>query len=131
MKKIKVLSFLAASIILYECTTKRNVPDKGEVFVSFYHRFHKDSAFQISRIRFPLPGINSEAMEVGDTVYYWQKKDWVLSHLVDTTLFKRKISLSDSVAMEEITNQYPDLLIKRKFQRINGDWYLVYYESTI
>lgn len=131
MINFKPLLFITAITVLFGCAQKKNQPVKGEMFKAFYKKFHQDSVFQISRIKFPLPGINSEEMEVGDTVYYWQKKNWVVSHLVDTTLFKIKLSLSDSVAEEEITNQYPDLLIKRKFQRINGDWYLVYYESTI
>src|SRR5690606_32633195 len=101
-----------------------------EQFNAFYREFHKDSVFQISRIQFPLPGINSDEMTVEDTIYHWKENEWLMQYMVDTTLFSRKTSISDTLVVEEITSKDPGVIIKRKFQNIEGKWYLVLYEDV-
>ena len=138
MKKNQICSILFLISLFMSCQT-RDTPEGGsnekkvkerERFDVFYKEFHKDSLFQISRIKFPLPGINTDDMEVEDTTYFWKKEEWSMHHMVDTTLFFKKTSISDSIVEEEITSEDPGVYIKRKFQYTQGKWYLVLYEDV-
>lgn len=115
-----------------ESKSKNNIRqiNEKESFDVFYKQFHRDSLFQISRIKFPLPGINSDEMTIEDTSYYWKKADWLMQHMIDTTLFSRKMSVSDNIVEEVIRSNDPGFFIKRDFKSIKGNWYLVLYEDV-
>lgn len=137
MKKNKVWNILFFSFLFIGCQIQDKPKSNGnnnelvkEQFDAFYTKFHNDSLFQISRIKFPLPGINTDEMTVEDTTYYWKKDEWVMQHMVDTTLFSKKMLISDTAVEEEITSKDPGVIIKRKFQRIKGKWHLVLYEDV-
>jgi len=136
MKKIKMCIMLFSMIVFVCCRSgspegnSSTVVAGGETFNSFYKAFHQDSLFQISRIQFPLPGINSDDMTVNDSIYFWKKEDWLFQHMVDTTLFIRKLSITDGTAEEDITSKEPGVLIKRRFKNDRGKWYLVLYEDV-
>ena len=59
-----------------------------ENFDSFYDRFHKDSLFQISRLKFPLGG----GLNNGNIDEQWTKENWSMLKTkifdVDTTQYK-------------------------------------------
>ena len=110
-------------------TGKKEV-NESESFNNFYKKFHKDSLFQISRIKFPLRGINSDEMTVEDTTYIWRKEEWLMQHVIDTTLFNIKVIISDTIVEEEVTSKDPGVFVKRKFQYMKGKWFLVLYEDV-
>ena len=102
-----------------------------EQFENFYHRFHLDSAFQISRIHFPLPGIKADDMQMEDTAYYWKKEDWEVHRdmNLDTTDFIVEKDISDSLAHEKIYKENSGFIVERTFRKIEGLWYLVFYKD--
>lgn len=104
-----------------------------ESFDEFYTKFLTDSAFQISRISFPLLGV-PDAVDpnlISDTTYLWQQSDWVMNHPIDPkdkTLHQEFIitnfGLDDKVTVD------PDYCIMRRFA-LSGDrkWYLIFYQG--
>ena len=114
-----------------------------ESFDAFYKRFHADSGFQLSRVSFPLPGFDSEQHysseeEIdsepetlgGEPVNkQWTKDEWELNHSVDTSVFKVRRAVSDSLVTEEILIPDSDFIVTRKFIKRDGLWYLVYYSE--
>ena len=136
--KIHFWKILVFGCSLYGCQSKdesnvgvsKKDGNGSERFEEFYQRFHNDSLYQISRIQFPLPGINSDEMSVEDSVYFWKKEGWLMHHPVDTTLFHRKATMLEGVVEEEITSDDPGVYLKRTFRVIGGKWYLVLFEDV-
>lgn len=126
MKPYLKLLFIAIFLL---CTLSASAED----FKSFKKRFYADKGFQISRIKFPLPGLNSEDQDIDDNKpYYWKKANWQMHHPVDKIAHVVRTVKNRDYITEEITSkQHPDLIVKSKFQHIKGKWYLVYYESII
>ncbi|GAB2467588.1 hypothetical protein GCM10011375_31290 [Hymenobacter qilianensis] len=104
-----------------------------EPFDAFYKRFTNDSIFQIQRIKFPLPGINTDGMDVSDTIYYWQKGKWRMfkgiPSDIDTINFEVKKIRSDTIAINEVSQKHVSFSSKYIFKPKEGRWYLVYYED--
>lgn len=125
MKKTLVKLLVVLIIINISCSVNSQHPEE---FNDFYEKFHQDFNFQLERIKFPLPGINSEEMTVLDSVYYWQKENWKFHSKVeiDTTIYHFKTTKSDSVVTEEISSKTSGFVFRRKFELINGKWYLTY-----
>jgi hypothetical protein len=100
---------------------------------SFYDKFHKDTAFQMERIQFPLPGFDVDADNVIDSDeknrnFYWKKKDWIFMHLptLDSTYnVDKKISIYEYEENISIPNS--GFYTIRKFKISNKKWYLIYY----
>jgi hypothetical protein len=69
-------------------------------------------------------------MDVRDTAYYWTRDKWLMNHLVDTTVFQRKVAVSNNTITEVITSSDPGVVIKSKFENIKGKWFLVRYEDA-
>ena len=112
--------------------TSSNTIGKEE-FDAFYSKFIRDSVFQTGRIVFPLPGINTDEMEVEDTVYYWQKANWKMYEgipsNVDTTEFKINKVRIDSIAVDEVALKDASFGVKYVFKLKKGKWYLARYEN--
>jgi len=90
-----------------------------ENFNSFYKRFHTDSIFQISRVKFPvIKGENPET----------EKKNWMMHRAtvssIDTSMFKTKITKTGNYYKEVIYIDGGGFYLEREFKRINGKWYL-------
>ncbi len=114
-----------------------------EDFDTFYKKFYSDSLFQITRITFPLKGFNSDSYdpELGDKnpPYFWKKKDWTFLHTLDQDKLKdshedgvdiyRKTIKHNSVSMvtEKMYMEESGYSEERKFKKINGKWYLIFY----
>lgn len=139
MTSKKIKSF-ALFLLLFEafssCSAKRssdslsiNSNSKIEEFSIFYDRYLNDSLFQMSRIKFPLPGINTEEMSLSDTVYYWHKETWALhkNSRIDTSIYNSKKMVTDTLAVVEISLEDSGFLIRSEFRPIDGKWYLTYY----
>lgn len=109
-----------------------------ENFPQFYDRFHRDSLFQLSRVQFPLPGLNTaiESDEQlantadGPVNYRWTKSNWPLHHAMeDTVTYKLKRKQSGALLVETIYIPDSDFIFIRKFRLIKNKWYLVYMQD--
>jgi hypothetical protein len=103
-------------------------------FEKFYLKFHTDSSYQLNRIKFPLPGFNTDEEEGrlsdkdGVKKYFWTKDKWVLMNIPDLNngYSINKIK-TDSTYEEKISLPNTGYYIIRNFKKENGGWYLVYY----
>lgn len=130
--RTKHVSFaiIAAIFLMCGCRSAR-VQTAKEDFDKFYDRFLTDSAFQISRIQFPLPGINTAAIEESedkDTVYYWTKDEWIMLKKpdLDTSQYERRITVTDTLATDEIFMDDAGFYFKTVYEPIDRKWHLVY-----
>lgn len=103
-----------------------------EEFSVFYERFHSDSVFQMSRIRFPLSGI----MEIGKEEIPWTPEKWELMrtriYQVDTTQFKTKVKLKKKYFEQTLWIEGTNFSSKRRFELLGNRWFLVYaYEGSL
>lgn len=126
-----VICTLLAVVFSTSCKNQ-SAKSIGESFENFYSRFHSDSIFQLERIRFPLPGINTDEMAMDDTIYYWEVENWEMHHdmNLDTTDFIVEKNISDSLAIEKIYQENSGFMIERTFKKLDGRWYLVYYKDV-
>jgi hypothetical protein len=98
----------------------------NESFEPFYIKFHKDSVFQMSRIKFPLQGYAIDTSEMPIT---WTKNNWVMHHStiqqVDTSRYKVESELHNTYYKEKIYIEGGGFSAERIFKKLNGKWYLV------
>ena len=100
-------------------------------FDSFRQKFYTDSLFQINHIVFPLRGIDSNKMEMNDTIYTWQeKKDW--EYIRDPNEYEdiitTVITKNDSIIVELSHLEYGGFWHLVRFERINENWFLTRFE---
>jgi hypothetical protein len=103
-----------------------------EEFPVFYERFHSDSAFQMSRIIFPLQGLRQFGMEE----IPWTADNWELMRTriyeVDTTQFKTKVKLKKKYFEQTLWIEGTQFSSKRRFELLGNRWFLVYaYEGSL
>ena len=104
--------------------------DTTETFATFNERFHRDSAFQISRIAFPIGGHYAEA----EHSHAWTAKNWELlkepvSETPDTTEYRHNIQKSDTTVIEKYWLENSGFKTERHFKKIDGKWFLTYYDD--
>lgn len=103
-------------------------------FEDFYLKFHADSQYQLGKIKFPLPGFNTDkegdglSGGQGNNKYFWTKNKWVLMKTpdLDNTYSIKKVK-TDSTYDETISIPNSGYYIIRNFKKENGEWYLVFY----
>lgn len=102
-------------------------------FYEFYNNFHSDTAFQMSRISFPLAGKPTQnAQTDSEEKFYWQRENWAYHRPIDfeTSPFKRRIlPLGDDLIMEYITHEKMNAGMMRRFAKLGDEWHLIYYEG--
>lgn len=103
-----------------------------EEFPVFYERFHSDSAFQMSRIIFPLQGLR----QFGKEEIPWTADNWELMrtriYQVDTTQFKTKIKQKKKYFEQTLWIEGTKFSSKRRFELRGNRWFLVYaYEGSL
>jgi hypothetical protein len=134
MKLKSAILVLLHCILFLGCITKAKQEREVDSFDVFYEKFHSDTAFQLSRVVFPLPGVNTEEMSVLDSVYFWEREDWEYHQKpkIDASdEYGIDIQKTDSVVEEVIYSKIPGFVFKREFKKIDGEWYLVRLESVI
>ncbi|MEJ7912336.1 MAG: hypothetical protein WKF70_04220, partial [Chitinophagaceae bacterium] len=130
---ISPLTLTAFAIIFFSC--EGTVKDTSQI--SFIHeasvaekfkifdvKFHEDSAFQLSRIVFPLDGQHIDGFEKK----VWVRNSWTLMKvpvgaLMDTSEFKRNIEMTDSSVAEKIWIEDSGFRVERIFKQRDGKWY--------
>ncbi|WKN42539.1 hypothetical protein [Tunicatimonas pelagia] len=118
---------LIASFFWVSACQSANVGRASENFQDFYQRFLTDSTFQMKRVQFPLPGERVTA-DIQDSTYQWQRTDWVMlkEFDLDSTQFKRDLSVTDTLATDEIYTPGAGFYFKMVFEPIRRKWHLVY-----
>lgn len=104
----------------------------SEEFSVFYERFHSDSAFQMSRIIFPLQGLRLKGMNE----LPWTADNWELMrtriYQVDSTRFKTKVKLKKKYFQQTLWIEGTNFSSKRRFELLGNRWFLVYaYEGSL
>jgi hypothetical protein len=105
-----------------------------ENFVEFYEKFMTDSAFQMSRIVFPLEG---KPQFTGDTTsfkeeYYYSSDTWIPHHKIDYKNLPRwKAEWYDyGFCVKEISdNAVDNMFLERRYRCDDGKWFLIYYSD--
>ncbi|MFP4093547.1 MAG: DUF4348 domain-containing protein [Cyclobacteriaceae bacterium] len=122
MKNIFWLIFLL--LFSAACRSSRQAKSP-EDFTQFYERFLTDSAFQMSRIDFPLPGLRPDESE--DTAYQWTREEWIMLKKpeLDST-YLRELEVSDTLATDEIYMESSGFYFKMVYEPIKRKWHLVY-----
>jgi len=128
---------IATSILACKSNESNNdEPQNEDVQISkgfdnFYKKFHRDSAFQLAHIRFPLPGKPSFQDSLkADEEFYWEKDDWLIQQEVDfsTGDFKQELINMDNLVIERVFLPQ-GFYIERRFYNADGNWSLIYYSD--
>lgn len=116
--------------------------NKIEDFEEFHSKFYSDSAFQFSRIKFPLNGYNSDFDDgIPDDVreelnmepqeeFMWKKDEWEMLKNVKNENLKKELKKSDTLVIERIYKEASGYEILREFKPINNKWFLIYYSYS-
>lgn len=139
---MKRYSFMIALILLFGACGNGTDSNKTEAtegkeatyqeFAAFYERFHRDSAYQMERIMFPLPGLPREADStlIASGSYRWTAENWSLQRPLNLqqSNFKRElIPVSKALIIEKLIQPEYNLQIERRFSRLEDGWHLIYY----
>jgi hypothetical protein len=132
------IAIIAFSIFFTSCKSKAgniHVEDseshskkQAESFDEFNQKFHSDSAFQLSRIVFPLSGETKDGWKSIE----WTAKNWELhkepvKKEFQSSEFRHKYLRTDTSVFEKYWIDSSGVLIERKFLLKEGKWYLLYY----
>jgi len=102
-------------------------------FLAFYQRFHRDSAYQVSHINFPLEGKSTVIDTSGNEKhsFIWNKDNWQLHQeldMLDTSFQRTYIADSnDRLITENIYHVNGTFAIQRRFYKTGADYSLIYY----
>lgn len=125
MKPLYLLLF----IFLTSCintTETAIVKPANESFENFNTRFHTDSLFQLSRIKFPIGGQFVDGFERHE----WTIENWDLHKepVSGKKLkgFEHTITKTDTTVVEKIWIENSGFNFERKFKIIEGQWFLTY-----
>ncbi len=128
-----MLLFILVLFFITNCKTIRVSPKKStssissiEDFNSFYNRFHVDSVFQMSRIKFPLRGMYADRN--GETK--WDKKNWLLIKTkiydVDQRRYKVYFKKTKNAFIQKVWIDNSGFRSECGFALIDKKWYLIY-----
>ena len=99
---------------------------KVEDFDKFYDRFHTDSAFQMSRSKFPLNG----GYHTVDNSTKWTPQNWGLLttrvYDVDKNKYRATYSKTETSFTQKIWIDSAGLYTECRFELVDGKWFLVY-----
>jgi hypothetical protein len=143
---MRLLSFLAL-VLLCTAMACKNKPagqmmkaaelaDLPQDFLTFYQKFHSDSAYQMAHITWPLKGEKSENLETGGTkkvLAMWEPQSWQMLHLPDMSdvgLKRTFEAMSDVLISERL--QYPmvNFGMERQFYKDeNNEWNMIFYSE--
>mgnify|MGYP004704182507 CR=1 FL=1 len=124
---ILIVVFLTnCSLVKNNQTQDSNNKTDFEDFDVFYDKFHRDSIFQMSRIKFPLKGI----MVDGWVQEKWKKKNWstlkTKVYDIDTTMYMTDYIKTDKSFVEKVWIKDSGFFMEYRFNLIRRKWYLVY-----
>ncbi len=102
-----------------------------DAFMSFYNRFHQDSAFQMEHILFPLEGLPSyaDSSQLQSREFRWRRENWKVQRGFDVTSgFERQFTpVTDKIIVEHMLHESGDFAMERRWAFLDNSWYLIYY----
>lgn len=107
-----------------------------EDFEAFHEKFLADSAFQMSRINFPLQGwsANADSLTLAEG-FFWQKSEWDIHKKVgNENDFKQQMNVSDVLVKEifYMNISSSNIGYERRFMvDEKGKWRLIFYAEGI
>jgi hypothetical protein len=126
---LAIVAFTLISLFWSGCTTQR-IHSRTEKFETFYSRFHSDSAFQYSRLHFPLQGKRID----GDGERSWTKENWTTLTVpvfeVDTSIFSITYEQQPRSFTQKSWIDNSGFSVEFRFEVIKRKWYLVYAEEV-
>jgi len=132
---IVLLAFFIAILALACGRGAENTADQSYAdFAQFYERFHRDSAFQMERIVFPLQGLprRADSLILGGETYYWRRENWKMQRdfNFEGSDYNRTLKpVGNQIMVEEITRQSGQFGMMRRWAKIDGEWHLIYYAA--
>jgi len=102
-------------------------------FMDFYMKFHQDSSYQVNHIQFPLDGLPSMALELPqDSInnFSWHAADWKIHKpfMGDENEYLKEFRvISKNLISEFIIEKQMGYTMERRFSKLGGNWYLIYY----
>ncbi|RRJ89761.1 hypothetical protein [Flavobacterium macacae] len=118
--------FLSLFVINCNPITEKNTSESLEDFDVFYNKFHSDSVFQLSRIKFPLKGKKIDGFKKEE----WTAKNWdpLITKItaIDTTEFKTSAIKRDSTFIQKCYISDSGFYTEYQFELVDGKWNLVY-----
>ena len=103
--------------------------NKEEDFSEFNNKFHSNPDYQLSRVDFPIKGFFVE----GEEEKSWTKENWKLhkTQVGETKEGKYQVDLikKKNLVIEKIWIENSEFYVERRFKRIDGEWYLVYFKD--
>lgn len=101
-----------------------------EDFDPFYDRFHRDSIFQLSRIKFPLLGSSVDS----DGEMKWSNAHWDILRTkiydIDTTIYNIDYKKTTHAFWQKFWIPNSGFWGEYRFEVINSKWYLVYRQES-
>lgn len=138
--KNSIFIVLAAALIIslsnFTCGTpqqKQQISDAPFVeFMQFYRQFLEDSTFQMERVLFPLEGVppRVDSTTLASGKFRWQKEDWELHrpfNFEGSDFEQQFIPFDEDLIIETIVHKSGAYASERRFAKIEGKWYLIYY----
>lgn len=137
----KILIPLLVLLVWVGCKNEVKLPQQDAQglppdFVTFYNKFHNDSAYQMAHIEFPLEGYPSgnlkDSTQNGEE-FRWTEDKWLMHHLdfFNDQLFTRTFESPMPIVINEIIiekqNGYGTL--RRFLKREDNDWRLIFYSD--
>ena len=121
---IILLTFISCN--RFQTKEKKNITKYSkENFDTFYDKFHNDSLFQISRLKFPLKG----GPDRGDINEAWTKENWHILKTeiydVDTTKYKVFYEKKEKSFKEKVWIENSGFSFEYNFELIDNKWFLV------
>src|SRR5690606_39402780 len=101
-------------------------------FDTFYMRFHRDTAYQMAHITFPLEGLPPDAVNATESLesYRWQRADWQPHQLFNDPDYARTFRNKDDLMIEEtLRHKSGEFGMLRRFAKMGDDWFLIYYAA--
>lgn len=121
---------LLAAVLFTACQKKIAIAPVDEDFDAFYDRFHEEEDFQLDRVVFPLKGNLTNDQGTRD----WDRASWEMHRGKVTEItesnYDTEIIRKDDEFIDKVQLRDAGLSIERRFERIKGRWYLVYYEKV-
>lgn len=99
-------------------------------FISFYEKFHNDSAFQLAHCIFPMQGLPDQADSTVDAATFrWTKENWKIQKSIELPpSYHRTFSnFEPEMIVERILDENQGLGMERRWVKFDKEWSLFYY----
>jgi hypothetical protein len=114
--------------------TGQEIVEVSAEFAEFYERFHLDSAYQMAHIVFPLEGIPVIRDTIPENLedFKWTKANWIIHRpfdLTDGSFSRNMYQYGDKLIVEKIEARQMGFGMERRFAKLQGEWFLIYYAA--